>query len=112
MRRLCRIFAVVLLVPFALGADKVMAQTYPSKMVRIIVPVAPGGSIDLTARLVGQRLAEAWKQPVLIDNRPGAGESIGTKVQRANSRTENFRGHSPRQVPERSTFNRAPGQAL
>ncbi|MBI2961131.1 MAG: tripartite tricarboxylate transporter substrate binding protein [Betaproteobacteria bacterium] len=80
MKRSCCIQAVALLVSLALGAGGVLAQRFPNKPVHIVVPVAPGGAIDLTARLVGQRLAEAWKQPVVIDNRPGAGETIGANL--------------------------------
>jgi tripartite-type tricarboxylate transporter receptor subunit TctC len=80
MRRSLSSFAVVLVALFAIGTNEVSAQGYPSKAVRIVVPVAPGGAIDLTARLVGQRLAEVWKQPVVIDNRPGAGETIGANI--------------------------------
>jgi tripartite-type tricarboxylate transporter receptor subunit TctC len=45
--------------------------------VRIVVPAAPGGSMDVLARVVGQRLSESWSQPVIIDNRPGAGGTTG-----------------------------------
>ena len=56
------------------------AQAYPLRPLRIIVPQSPGASTDLTARLVAQRLSDAFKQPVIVDNRPGAGNIIGTEL--------------------------------
>ena len=53
------------------------AQTYPSKTVRWIVPLPPGGSTDLISRMLAQKLSEMWKVPVVAENRPGAAGTIG-----------------------------------
>ena len=57
------------------GADK-----YPSRSIRLVVPFGPGGSADLVARILGQRIAESWGQPVVVDNRPGAGAMLGNEL--------------------------------
>jgi tripartite-type tricarboxylate transporter receptor subunit TctC len=55
-------------------------QAYPSKPIRLVVPFPPGGSLDVIARAIGQKLTEAWGQSVVIDNRPGAGGNIGADL--------------------------------
>jgi tripartite-type tricarboxylate transporter receptor subunit TctC len=55
-----------------------LAQDFPAKAVTLIVPFAPGGSSDIMARAIGQKLSELWKQPVIIDNRPGGTTTTGT----------------------------------
>src|SRR5262245_5584792 len=56
------------------------AQAYPTRPVRLIVPVGPGGGYDLVARPMGQWLSERLGQPFIIENRPGAGSNIGTEA--------------------------------
>jgi len=53
---------------------------YPERAIRIIVPYTAGGTVDILARALGERLTAAWKQPVVIENRPGAGGSIGAEA--------------------------------
>ena len=53
---------------------------YPNKLIKIVVPYPPGGSTDVVARLIGQKLQESWKQPVVVENRAGASGMIGTDL--------------------------------
>jgi tripartite-type tricarboxylate transporter receptor subunit TctC len=55
------------------------AQTYPSKPIRIIVPFTPGSATDVMARIIGERLNTAWGQPVVVENKAGAGGTIGIR---------------------------------
>jgi tripartite-type tricarboxylate transporter receptor subunit TctC len=73
MKPLSRLFAVVLAI---LSGAHAFAQSYPARPVRVVVPFAAGGAVDTVARALGQKLVEAWKQPMLVDNRPGAGGNI------------------------------------
>jgi len=70
MRKLAALAALVF-------AGATWAQTYPAKPITIIVPFTPGSATDVAARLVGEKLNAAWGQPVIVDNRPGAGGTIG-----------------------------------
>ncbi|MDB5810001.1 MAG: hypothetical protein JWN94_2123 [Betaproteobacteria bacterium] len=78
------IFRVSLIVVIAMTAAAAYAQdaarTYPDRPIRIIVTFPPGGPTDIIARTVGQKLVEAWGQPVVVDNRAGAGGNIGTDL--------------------------------
>jgi len=62
------------------GAQSDPDPNYPSKPVRIVVPVAAGGATDLIARIIAQQLGASWNQRVIVDNRPGAGSNIGFEV--------------------------------
>src|SRR5260370_28960505 len=73
MKRLCLALALATLAPLAGGAG---AQTYPNKPIRVIVPFVAGGAIDMLARMLGAKLSESLAQPVIVENRPGAGGNV------------------------------------
>jgi tripartite-type tricarboxylate transporter receptor subunit TctC len=62
----------------ALAQDPV--ANFPSKPIRVIVPFAPGGGLDISTRLIGQKLTEKWGQNIVVDSRPGAGTIVGTEI--------------------------------
>src|SRR5712692_4267914 len=62
------------------GVGPALAQTYPDRIIKMIVPYPPGGPIDTMARLVAQQLSMRLRQQVIIDNRPGAGSTLGSKA--------------------------------
>jgi tripartite-type tricarboxylate transporter receptor subunit TctC len=66
-----------LLVSLALVSTGVLAQGYPSKPVKIVVPYPPGGGNDIMARLIAPKMSEEWKQPVIVENKPGAAGNLG-----------------------------------
>ena len=77
MHTLFRVFACL----FVLGPSVPLhAQTYPARPVHIIVPFPPSGAADLLTRALGKKLSEGWGQPVIADNRPGAGGNIGAEA--------------------------------
>lgn len=73
---LVRILALALM----LGAQSAVAQSYPSRPIRLIAPSSPGSGVDIVARIVGQKLSENLKQQVVIDNRAGAGANLGAEI--------------------------------
>jgi len=70
----------VLAAAFALTSSMVWAQTYPSRHITLIIPFAAGGSNDIIARTIGKGLTDAWGQPVIAENRAGAGGVIGASA--------------------------------
>lgn len=64
----------------SLASSGVMAQAYPSKPIKMVVPFPAGGTTDIVARIVAQKMSELMGQPVLVDNRGGAGGAIGADL--------------------------------
>lgn len=80
--KLIRRFATLTATVFALGmlSGGAFADEYPNKPIRLVAPYPPGSVTDLLARIIGQKLTERWKQPVIVDNRGGGGSVIGTDI--------------------------------
>src|SRR5687767_8498672 len=77
--------AVRVAIMIACIAGPAAAQTgdparFPARAIRVVVPFAPGGPSDLPARIVGQKMTEAWGQQVIVDNRGGAGGIVGVEI--------------------------------
>jgi len=74
MKKIYQIIAIL----FGLMAIQVCAQTYPNKPIKIIIPYGPGGAPDILGRLIGTKLQTSLGQPVIVENHPGAGGTVGT----------------------------------
>jgi len=70
--------AGLIIIALAVSSGTALAQSFPNKAVRMVVPFPAGGSTDIVGRTVAQKLSEMWGQPVVVDNRPGGGTTIGT----------------------------------
>ena len=79
-RRFVGLAAATLAAPPILSS-RAAGVEWPLKPVRIVVPFSPGGSTDITARLVGNRLQEVWGQSVVVENKPGAGGNIAADME-------------------------------
>lgn len=77
---LTRIALAIGLTAMASSTIAQAAANYPARPIKIVVPFAPGGTTDMLARLVGQRLTQSWGQPVVIENKPGAGATLGADI--------------------------------
>jgi tripartite-type tricarboxylate transporter receptor subunit TctC len=71
---------LVVIIATCLTSPFTYAQTYPNRPVKLIVPLTPGSGVDIVARILAKNLSETWKQPVVVENRPGAGGLIGTSA--------------------------------
>jgi tripartite-type tricarboxylate transporter receptor subunit TctC len=78
--RIIRAMLAAVAAALCAAAPTAMAQQYPAKPIRLVVPFPPGGIADLYGRVVGAKMTQSWGQQVLVDNRPGAGGNIGAEI--------------------------------
>jgi tripartite-type tricarboxylate transporter receptor subunit TctC len=81
-KRLCRLALAAALAPLASGAQTPSAgsaQAFPARAVHLMVPFPPGGATDIVGRLVAAKMQDVWGQPVVVENKPGAGTVVGTE---------------------------------
>jgi tripartite-type tricarboxylate transporter receptor subunit TctC len=76
----CAVLVAGFGVPHAVAQPRDVAKDYPNRPIRIVVGFTPGGGPDITARYIAQKLTEAWRQQVIVDNRPGAGGTVGAHL--------------------------------
>ena len=79
MKTILKFIQVILCAALACTSHVTLAQGFPNKPVRVVVPFPPGAATDILARLLGQKLGEAWGQSVVVDNKPGAGSIVGAQ---------------------------------
>ena len=75
-----RLFSIAFAIAGIVAAADLLAQVFPSRPVRVIMPFPAGGPSDVMMRAIAQELGEPWKQPVLVENRPGANTLIGAEL--------------------------------
>ncbi|MEO7133301.1 MAG: tripartite tricarboxylate transporter substrate binding protein [Vicinamibacterales bacterium] len=75
-----RLLLSLLVAPALTAVGPAYGQAYPNRPIKLVIPFPPGGPLDLAGRAIGQKLQDAWGQPVVIENRPGAGGNIGADV--------------------------------
>ena len=80
MRKFRSLAAIAFAFLFSVFVTQAQAQSFPNRSLKIVVPATPGGAIDVIARLVGDKLTVAFGQPVVIENKPGASNNLGTDL--------------------------------
>jgi tripartite-type tricarboxylate transporter receptor subunit TctC len=78
MKRL--LLFLVAIASLASGAPRAFAEDYPNRPIRIVLPFAPGGAVDIISRMLGEKMTAAWGQPVIVDSKPGAGGIVATNA--------------------------------